>query len=380
MVKENRQAAILAKRFKGNATSAPETQEEALTSEGSVTSLAKAVELMRRDDLAIQVEGVRYLRRLLGASTEAVNVVIEAGLVPALCNFLTVPSQEIQVETAWCLTNIACGESSQVQHIMPAVPYLIQLLSHPNSVLQDQVCWALGNIAADSDEVRSSLVANGAVIAVAELLFASSMEMLSTVAAVLSGTAASPPAEGLDRRPLTAAWALSNLSRGTTPFAAFTASDIIARFFALTKSCLSALTTGAERDTFGGVIRNSTPPIVEACIQLVHELTWTFTFLSAKDEASVTTMITEDLGRIFCESASLYPAGSILCIPAIRGLGNITSGPIEWIDMLSAQNTPIGQVPLRILTAGEGAHRVTIKESLWVVSNILGVSTTFSSQ
>ena len=214
---------------------------------------------------------------------------------------MAIPSLEIQIETAWCLTNIACGDSSQVQLIIPAIPHLIQLLSHPNEVLQDQVCWALGNIAGDSDEVRSVLVAGGAVHAVSELLFSSSADML--------GMAASET-ESVDRRPLTAAWALSNLSRGSTPFAAFSSNDVIARFFKLIKTCITVLTSEKSRDDQGGIVYGQESPFLKPCIELVHELTWTLTFITAKDDSDMTAMLTEDLGRILCESVFIFPAGS----------------------------------------------------------------------
>ena len=125
------------------------------------------------------------------------------GIVPVLCQFLTVPEHDMQIESAWCLTNIACGDSAQTEHVLGAVPFLIQLLSCQDTALQEQACWALGNIAGDADEHRSLLVAGGSVPAIAELMF-TSCEGLLLWDEIGSGAGAGIE-EVPDRRALTAA-------------------------------------------------------------------------------------------------------------------------------------------------------------------------------
>ena len=64
---------------------------------------------MKNVDIAIQTDGIRSIRKLLGSSPEFIQIVIDAGCVPLFCNFLQVPICDVQIEAAWCLTNIASG-------------------------------------------------------------------------------------------------------------------------------------------------------------------------------------------------------------------------------------------------------------------------------
>ena len=60
----------------------------------------------------------------------------------------------LQIEAAWCLTNIASGDQEQTKTVLNAVPYLVQLLSSDDNALQEQAAWTLGNIAGDYLNVK----------------------------------------------------------------------------------------------------------------------------------------------------------------------------------------------------------------------------------
>ena len=78
------------------------------------------------------------------------------------------------------------------------------LLSDRDSVeLKDQICWAIGNVAGDSDEFRQVLLANGCLPAVLKQLQQTILVALAQVE------------EGVLEKARTAAWALSNLARGS---------------------------------------------------------------------------------------------------------------------------------------------------------------------
>ncbi|MCO5600194.1 hypothetical protein L7F22_054302 [Adiantum nelumboides] len=74
-----------------------------------------------------RMEALRRLRRLLSCSSNPpVDAAVEAGIVPILVKCLEFGSSDEQlVEAAWCLTNIASGDSEHTLAILPALPLLI---------------------------------------------------------------------------------------------------------------------------------------------------------------------------------------------------------------------------------------------------------------
>ena len=407
MSKDRRTSAILLKRFKGNHNTA---FSDGVSSSSSAVSVAlgagvteegdnsiesieeikalvqNAVELIGQNstDRSKSMEGLQGLRKLLGSSVAAIEVVVYAGLVPILSNFLIAPSQEMQIEAAWCLTNIASGDTSQTSTVLNAVPSLVQLLSSDpvqNRELHNQVVWCLGNMAGDTDTTRQALVAAGAIPALAFVLFANA-EML------LKETDADNYIQAIDTTSVIAAWALSNVSRGSTPFAAFTISSdngttIVTSLLALLNRAVALL---MQKSIQLGVDSNA--PTLKTCLELVEEVSWVFTFLSRKEApAEISSLILQhDLGVTLCNVCDLYAPGHPSSLPAIRALGNLTSGPIEWLEYLMPSNLSISTSssssstppPLIITTitkslaSGSSGHRAVLKEGLWVTANLLG--------
>jgi hypothetical protein len=122
-----------------------------------------------------------------------------------------------------CLTNMATGDHSETGAVLCAVPNMVEILnsnSLPGSVgrdsveFQEHICWALGNIAGDSDEHRSVLIGNGALLAVLSFLEA---RMSALVAASGTVHAVEAMPHSFVSSTQTAAWTLSNLARGKVP-------------------------------------------------------------------------------------------------------------------------------------------------------------------
>ena len=422
--KDKRGAAILAKRMKSNQhdeDNVNEIEEVLVVNADLITAVQSAAQVIQYGDTAGQANGVKTLRRLISSSDPhaAIQLVIDAGLVPLLCSFLSVPIKDIQAEAAWCLTNIAGGTHDQTGHVLVAVPIFIQILGGSEPVLQEQVCWAVGNIAGDADDYRQVLVANGALRAVASLLFSSTQSVLKSLH---KGTPASfsSSVAVIESRPLTAAWALSNLARGSTTASAFIESEITAGLlgilealhqFGISSSIGGIMSSGHEKESAVTAAGNAVTlssvsgagALVEFVHNLTHEIMWVLCFLAAKEEAAVGHMIAaQGLIPAICSVVSRTDAMDERAIPLVRCLGNLTSGPLEWIDpllvvSLSGVSVSVSvsgggvtdpstavSIPsflIAVLSSwhsqggGEGgtfaAHRAVVKETLWVVSNLL---------
>ena len=266
--KDVRKSHFLMKRFKSNDTGFGDEEDPTDMGLEEVNAIISvALEKMNcGGQQSVQLEGIRALRTLLGTSESAIGITVSSGIVPLLSNFLVIPSHDIQLEAAWCLTNVASSsESDHVMSVLVAVPYLLQLLSpsstHILPALQEQAVWCIGNIAGDTDEIRQRLVAAGAIPAVSELLFTTAESLL-----LCAGGGSGERTDGDDlahRRTLTAAWALSNLSRGSTPAAAMTLNDISGRSLILLNSIV-ALLTRDSRD-----VNTPCSPAEETCLLLV---------------------------------------------------------------------------------------------------------------
>lgn len=128
--------------------------------------------------------------------------------------------------------------------------------------LLEQICWAIGNIAGDCDEYRNILISNGCLPAVLAFL-ESSVADNARGRSPVRDTGAS-----VDERPSsaaqTAAWALSNLSRGKVPGQLFLETGKVSYLL----------------DLMNGQVKG-----------LSEEVWWLFTFLTAKDDNTVNALL-----------------------------------------------------------------------------------------
>lgn len=166
----------------------------------AVEELKSALSTQGKGAQKKKIEVLRALRRLLSQSeVPPVEAAIKAGAIPLLVQYLSFGSSDEQLlEAAWCLTNIAAGEPEETKSLLPALPLLIAHLGEKSSThVAEQCAWAVGNVAGEGADLRSKLLAQGALWPLARL-------MLSN--------------KGSTAR--TAAWALSNLIKGPDPKAA----------------------------------------------------------------------------------------------------------------------------------------------------------------
>ncbi|KAJ3098333.1 Importin alpha subunit (Karyopherin alpha subunit) (Serine-rich RNA polymerase I suppressor protein) [Phlyctochytrium planicorne] len=111
------------------------------------------------------LNGIRILRAYL--CLEEISVkrqsVLELNILGRLRDFLFHPSEEIQYETCWVLTNIAAGQRSDIQAMLDAflVKPLISLVQFSVPRVQAQAAWVLGNIAGEGLEFCQLLLKEG---------------------------------------------------------------------------------------------------------------------------------------------------------------------------------------------------------------------------
>jgi len=246
---------------------------------------------------------------------------LDCKLIPHLISLLINRTEELRIEATWCLTNIATGSLEQTRAVLEAMPYLIQILSSDveRASIKEQVCWTIGNLAGESDEIRSTLLANGC---------------LGPLSRCLEGQDPS-----LAR---TSCWALSNLARGATP---------AEPFLCLLCPGTAGLLAGDER--------------------LAAEACWLLAFLSAKQAATEATgnllpSLLLGVGPLLGHCTPQAPYGT----PLVRLLGNLSSGPLDWLDLLLAEHSLVPA--LARLASGASAGCAVRKEALWALGNLLG--------
>jgi hypothetical protein len=153
----------------------------------------------------------------------------------------------------------------------------------------------------------------------------------------------------------TAAWALSNLTRGAAPGHVF-------------------LENGAAQQLL--------PLLSHPDINLVTEIAWSFAFLTAKEEPVVDELVRLGLARDILNFALRCVPKAINCIPAIRCLGNLSSGPVRWMAAVCLDDVSLQELltALARFTDASSSHRAVAKESLWVLTNVLGADESYRAR
>ena len=141
-------------------------------------------------------QALREVRKALAHEDEQViQHVLDAGVMEVLLVALQGACVDAQLEAAWCVTNIAVGNSAQTEAAMAAAPYMMQLLRSPSAAVQEQCAWAIGNMAGDNSEFRDRIRANGAALPTVDLLHRTSGNLAATAAWALSNMARGPDAK-----------------------------------------------------------------------------------------------------------------------------------------------------------------------------------------
>jgi len=286
-------------------------------------------------DVAAGLHAMHNLRRVLSRPNPPIGAVVDLNVMTELVLFLQTPSPQMRAEVTWVLTNMASGGNDATLHVLPSAPLIIKVIQEGDIALASQGWWALGNIAGDSEQCRGYLRRIGSLSA--------AMSSLQRAHTALGAAQDIQQAWKLCR---VVVWALCNLARGgATPFQDFLDHGLI--------PVLVELLGCSDTETR-------------------QEVLWALAFLSAKEEAAVGCLISEhSLHRRLCQGASSQTNFSdSTSVALLRCLGNLSTGPLEWVDALVQE--PALLPLLCSVVACDTSHRSVIRDAVWVAGSLLG--------
>ncbi|KAK0551875.1 Importin subunit alpha-1 [Tilletia horrida] len=303
----------------GDTTEDEEAVDAALELDNSPAAVNAIVEELRHGGPEKQTNSIVKLRKLLSKEKDPpIDIIIAAGGVPLLVEYLRSPSEILQFESAWALTNIASGTSAHTDVVIysGAIPLFINLLASSGSPeVREQAIWALGNIAGDKPASRDFVLENGMLPPLLNLLATElKISMLRN-----------------------AVWALSNLCRGRQPPPPWEA--VVPAIPALAR----LLYIDDDETTIDAV--------------------WALSYLSDGDNMQIAAVLESGCcPRLIALLGSRNP---MVVTPTLRAVGNIVTGDDSQTEV--AINA--GCIPAfgRLLHAGNGT---TQKEACWAISNI----------
>ena len=225
--------------------------------------------------------GVCGIRKLLSLEEDSpLQKVVDNNFIPKLIlNLARDDFPQLQFESAWCITNIACGEGKFAQTLIDnnAVVPLVKLLGHKALEVVEQAIWALGNLAGDNVEIRDMIIASGAVDPIAEI------------------TVAAPPGTSFTRN---SSWTLSNFCRGRP-----------GPKFDLIKNAIIALAKVLKENDR---------------LEIIADICWSFSYITDEGKAGFKTIV--DTGVVPRLVQLLDHQSLSIVVPCLRTIGNLLTG------------------------------------------------------
>jgi len=250
--------------------------------------------------------------------------------------------EDFVMNALWCLTDLSSGSAEQSLAAMAAAPQAVRLLLSRNLDIRGQAAWALGNMASESQDIRERLRQMGVITPLVVIL------------------RENPSPEGLQAK-TKAAWALCSLTRGREtsgkPF--FDAAAHLAMISLL--------------QTYGpNAVEESRTKIKTETSDLIAEVLWTLSFLSAKEPNLCLILVHNgvlgSLNDIFVNGIFNID----IALPALRSIGNLMPLQPDGSEIETLVPT-VCELPgfLDTLAALLIHPSVNfVKEALWIVSNL----------
>jgi importin subunit alpha-1 len=169
--RDQRDKLISSKRFYNVSNVSPKTINTTDDPEYTTQKIRDVAKLIQKKSSNIEEE-LKYLRDAFSYTSDFVDSFLEVdNALYTLVGYLTCNDSKLQLEAAWCITNISANEHKNMMAVVRACgAYLITHLSGSSDLLQDQSALALGNMAADSHEIREILKAQGIVVPLINLI------------------------------------------------------------------------------------------------------------------------------------------------------------------------------------------------------------------
>lgn len=295
------------------------------------------------------LENVRYIRKLLTESQDSpAQQVLDAGVIPILTSSIqtsavTAEARATVMESVWALAYLAGGAHKVAEAVLPLTGLLILHLSGQQGWHVAEVCaWALGNLAADCDEFSDTIVAQGGVKPLAQLVLQVQDRTWGEDSQVIIMAG------------VTAAWALSNLVRNSN-----VAGDHLMGLPSFTEKLIALLDFQH--------------------IKFTSELLWLIVYLVAKNTRNLEHLVEAGLGPPLVKVMAGAVHGlqqdvsnaMMVLIPVLRSLGNVVSGAtVDHITQIL--NSEGGAVIPCLMGCLRSTHRGILKEAAWALSNIAG--------
>jgi len=329
---------------------------------------------LNSDHLNEQIKASTQLRMLLSGINPPIQMVIDAGVVPRLVQFVredfkyvVSPSPKLQLEAAWILAQIVSSTSDHIRVVVEedGVPIFCSLMGSSDESTRLRAASALGLMAIESPTYRDMVLEEGMM----ELLLDQICEDFAD--------------DEKSIRSLRASVALlTQLCRGDPPLELYRVAPALEVFATLIRSkdeeVLSSTCQGLTYISAHGDIERTLAIIEEGvCPRLVELLGHTSREVAYDALHTLGNMISSDHGdhTEFILSLSLLPRLSKLldhddvkiCNDAVWTIGNICAGSLGQIQVVLDFDGLVPQV-INLLIHSDAGIR---KEAAYVVDNVI---------
>ena len=325
------------------------------------------VDKLNSTDSSAQLQATSQLYTMLRAfvyASRPVRMIVDAGVVPRLVEFLEIDATEIQREAVGVITTSALSDSVFVDVLVEAggVPILCRLLRSPDKQFRRQVPWALVQVLSDSPydhdarPRRDLMLEHGAFESVLQTLHESSKIQHVLGCVRLLARLCHPQLELERSRPAIAAFA---------KFIEFP--DDRVRLFAC-QGLAFVSDCGSERAQ-AVIDTGACPRLIELLSHPSLEITTCAIFIvgnlcSTDDDHQSQLMV--DLSVLPRLLALLDQPNKDMCREALWTIGNLCAGPFEHIQAVFGVDDLVTRV-IELL----GASNLRIRrEAVTVVHNI----------
>eukprot|EP00744_Colponema_vietnamica_P002670 GILI01004162.1.p1 GENE.GILI01004162.1~~GILI01004162.1.p1 ORF type:complete len:580 (+),score=220.15 GILI01004162.1:95-1834(+) len=301
-----------------------ETAQQLATMANSSQRVATLVAMIRDGDMNVKLEAVTEFRKMLSIEKNPpIQEVIESGIAPAFVAFLAPEFDQfwkVQFESAWALTNIASGTSTQTRYVVSigVIPAFVRLLDSQEADVVEQAIWGLGNISGDGAELRDSILSNGGAMKIL-----AAIQKFNKLSLVRNAT-----------------WTLSNLCRGKP----FPSMDLIRPIIPYLCHCVLSLSDD----------------------DVVTDALWALSYITEGCNTRISAVLEVAGANLAAKVVQfLDHERKEIVIPSLRLVGNIVSGDEDQTQLMVDSNC----VPAltRLL---ENPRRNIRKEACWSLSNI----------